>query len=391
MPRLLLLTPAELSRDPRARRAAAAARERGFEVIGVCGQVTGEDAVSLDGVRIVRVGKRGRSNLRWEYSDHARPERLAVRELRGLYRAARFVRRTGQLWRAGRPLGRFDVVHSNDLDTLAAGWLLARAQGTRLVYDAHELYSAFEPNPPRLYHALTSWLEGTLARRAAAVVTVSEPIASELRQRLRLRETPIVVLNAPELETGEPPPHESAGPLRVVYQGAFGSGRAPEDLLTAIGHAPDARVTIRVVRVRPDDLRAEIAARGLENRVTVAEPLPPDLLVEGLRGFEVGVIIQRPLTRNNELSLPNKLFEYLMAGLAVVAPSLPGLGPLIQQERIGLTFAPERPEELGAALEQLSRSRDQLTEMRRRARLLAVDRFNAEAQAGGLARAWGVS
>jgi glycogen synthase len=391
LPRLLLLTPSELSRDPRARRAAAAARKRGFDVIGLCGQATGEDAVPLDGVRITRVGRRGRSNIRWEYSARSRPERLAARELRGLYRATRFLLRTGQLWRAGAALGRFDVVHANDLDTLAAGWLLGRSRRTRLVYDAHELYSAFEPEPPRLYHAFTSWLEQALARRAHAVVTVSEPIASELRNRLGLLEDPIVVLNAPELDVNGQQATNSAGPLRVVYQGAFGSGRPPGDLLTAIDRAPEAHLTIRVVRVPREALQAEIDARNLADRVTVADPLPPDGLVEGLRGFDAGIIIQRPLTLNNELSLPNKLFEYLMAGLAVVAPRLPGLGPLIEEEGIGLTFDPERPEELGAALEQLGRSRDRLADMRRRALLLAVNRFNAEAQAGGLARAWGVS
>ena len=48
MPRLLLITPAELSRDVRARRAAHAAAERDYEVVGLCGRISGEEPVPLD-------------------------------------------------------------------------------------------------------------------------------------------------------------------------------------------------------------------------------------------------------------------------------------------------------------------------------------------------------
>jgi len=124
--------------------------------------------------------------------------------------------------------------------------------------------------------------------------------------------------------------------------------------------------------------------------VRVADPVEPTALVEALTEFEVGLVINRPLTRNDELVFPNKLFEYLMAGLAVVVPRLEGLVPLVEGERIGLTYEPERPEALGAALSELARDRLRLAEMRVRARALALERFNAEAQREPLARALGL-
>ncbi|HEX6702861.1 MAG TPA: glycosyltransferase, partial [Gaiellaceae bacterium] len=117
---------------------------------------------------------------------------LLVREARGLSRLLRLARMTSGRYRTGRILGRFDVVHANDLDTLPAAWLLARASGARLVYDAHELYTEQEPDPPRLHRAVARGLEGALARRADAVVTVSEPIADELQHRFRLPLPPFV-------------------------------------------------------------------------------------------------------------------------------------------------------------------------------------------------------
>jgi glycosyltransferase involved in cell wall biosynthesis len=278
-------------------------------------------------------------------------------------------------------------VHANDLDTLPAAAMLARHSGARLVYDAHELYTTQEPDPPRAHQRVSASLERSLARRADVVSTVSAPIADELRRRLRLEETPRVVLNCPPLvEVSVEPPAEGV-PLAVVYQGAMGPGRPLEDLLVAAEHAPGAHFTLRIASSDPALLRSEVERRGLDN-VEVVEPVPPDRLVEALAGFEVGLVINRPVTQNDALVFPNKLFEYLMAGLAVVAPRLPGLAPVVDGEGVGVTFEPGRPEELGAALTALSGDRDRVVELRRRARQLAVERYNAEAQADALVSLW---
>lgn len=386
MRRLLVVTPSELTRDPRARRAALAARRSGYEVVGLSGQVSGETPIALEGIEIVRLaGERVAPRLRQAGLGGMRRSSPLVRELRGLFRLARTAKLTVALIRAGRRLPRAEVVHANDFDTLPAALLLGRRWRARLVYDAHELYTAQEPDPPRVQRAVVSRLEAAFARRADAVTTVSQPIADELTRRLRLRTAPIAVLSCPELvpdvevDSGE-------GPLRVVYQGAMGPGRPLGDLLVAARAAPSAHFSLRVAGAPRDELQR--ATRGLAN-VVALDPVDPDRLVEALRGFEVGVVINRPVTRNDELVFPNKLFEYLMAGLAVAVPRLPGMAPLVESEQIGVTYEPGRPEELGAALEGLARDRTRLRAMRERARELAVTRYNAEQQSAQLAEAWG--
>jgi glycosyltransferase involved in cell wall biosynthesis len=111
--------------------------------------------------------------------------------------------------------------------------------------------------------------------------------------------------------------------------------------------------------------------------------VPPTELVEALRDHDVGLIINRPVTRNDELVFPNKLFEYLMAGLAVAVPRLPGMAPLVESERVGVTYEPGR---LADALAELGP--DELTAMQRRGRELALSRLNAETQADVLERVW---
>jgi glycosyltransferase involved in cell wall biosynthesis len=356
--------------------------------VGLSGQVSGSDPLDLDGVPVARLRReRVAPGLRAAGLGGMKRERPLVREARGLYRLARLAKMTAGLYRTGRILGRFDVVHANDLDTLPAAWLLARASGARLVYDAHELYADQEPDPPRLHRAVARGLEGALARRADAVVTVSDPIAEELQHRLRLPLTPTTVLNAPERDETEPPPREE-GPLRAIYQGAMGPGRPLEDLLVAAEHAPEVRFTLRVAGADAESLRRPAA--HLPN-VEIVDPVAPTELVAALRGYDVGLIINRPVTRNDELVFPNKLFEYLMAGLAVAVPRLPGMTPLVEGQDVGLTYEPGRPADLGGALAALASEPERLARLRKNARAAAVARYNLEAQREKLAEIWAVS
>ena len=389
MPRILLLTAAELTRDPRARRAASTARACGYDVGGVSGRVTGDVPAPLDGVPVIRVGGDVvTSRLRQFRLGGNRRSRPLVRELRGVYRLGRLGGLTARLVLGARRAGSFDVVHANDFDTLLAGWIVARRSGARLVYDSHELYTTQEVDPPRLFVRAVSKLEAALARSSAAVVTTGRPFADELRRRFALNEEPRIVLNCPERVADDPPAVPEGGPLRVVYQAAMGAGRPVTDIVEAARCAEGVDFTLRVVGASSGELEGLIAAAGVEDRVHVAPPVSPDRLIDGLRGFHVGLIINRPLTMTDELVVPNKLFEYMMAGLAVVAPDLPGLAGVVEGEGVGLTYEPGRPDDLAIALKRLATDRAALAAVRRRARELALRRYNAETQSDALLAAW---
>jgi glycogen(starch) synthase len=381
--RLLILSHVELTRDPRPRRQASAASGGGYEVVGICPVVHGYDPLPLEEARVVRIrGDAVAAKLRQAglAGVGRKREGALVLELRGLYRLWRFARTNLRLFRAARREGTFDVVLANEIETLPAGWALARRTGARLVYDAHEIYESSEPDHPWIHRHVTALAERLLARRSDRVLTVSEPIADELQQRLRLRERPVAILNAPSrFDVPEAARHD--GPLRVVYQGAMAASRPVDDLLDAAEAAHGIHVTIRVANADLDALRADVARRGIGDRVDIADPVSPTALVEALVDQDVGVILNRPLSRNDELVFPNKLFEYMMAGLAVVAPRLPGITPLVEGEGIGVTFTPADAASLGARLAELAADPDRVLALRRQARALAVERYNAETEA----------
>jgi glycosyltransferase involved in cell wall biosynthesis len=359
---------------------------RGLFPVGLC---VGEDELESDipvrRVRTMQLEHRARA-LGLTRVGRSRP---VLRELRGLYRLGRHAWITARLVGAAGDLERCAIVHANDFDTLPACALLARRWGARLVYDSHELYTMQEPDPPRLYRAVVLRLERWLARRSAAVITVSEAYAAELVRSLRLRRPPYIVMNCPPVVEAAAE-GDRAGPVRAIYQAAMGPGRRVEDVVEAAAHADGALVTLRVLGADRAKLGRLVDSLGLDGRVEVAEPVPADSLVQSLAGFDVGLIINRPVTRNDELVLPNKLFEYMMAGLAVVSPDLPVSGAFVRDRRIGMTFPPGDTAAMGRAIGSLAGDAELLRGCKARARALAVETYNAEAQAAALASAWGL-
>lgn len=389
---LLVLSRGEITRDPRAWRVVAAAEHAGIEVHAIC--IADAPPGSNAKVPVIRLAPGSitsiyRGRQAGGTRDEPRIEFWLLRELRGAFRLARLARTTARFYQAGRRVAT-NVVHAHDLETLPAGWLLACRHGARLVYDAHELYSDQDPGSSRVEREAELLLERFLARRADVVVTVGACIGREIAQRLRLRCVPLVVLNAPQREDvsmGEP---RGGARLQAVYQGAMGPGRLVDDLFDAATSLHGVELTLRVAGVEPATLESKAAARGLDGAIRVLPPVPPVELIQALAPFEVGLIINRPVTRNDELVFPNKLFEYMMAGLAVVAPRLPELTRLVDGEGIGLTFEPGDPQDLARALDELAGDRPRLETMRRRARELALERYNAEAQEPVLLEAWGL-
>jgi glycosyltransferase involved in cell wall biosynthesis len=386
---MLFLTPDRWSHDPRARRAARAAGEAGWSTVAID---VSDDSAAADGATALVHVPPGRTTVALRRAGLGGPGRSdgpLARELRGVFRLLRMLALTIRMVRAARRTGQVAVVHANDAETLPAAVLVARSQGARLVYDAHEIYSSQEPRPPHVFRFVSLRLERALAGRAAAVVTVSPAIAADLQQRLRLRRAPLVVMNCPPV-TAAPEPRVHERRARVIYQGAMGPGRYVTDLLELASEADGFELAIRVVGLDTEELGREIARRGLGDRVRVLDPVPPDDLIGPLADFDIGLVINRPVTRNDELVLPNKLFEYLMAGLAVVAPRLPSLSDVVDGERLGATYEPGSPADAARALNELAADPAALVEVRRRARAAALARYNAEMQRSVLSEAWGL-
>ena len=256
-----------------------------------------------------------------------------------------------------------NVVHAHDLGTLRAAVKLARVwyrrTGTKpkVIYDSHELYTEQQTRWGWWEKSMWKAHERRWIRHADAVITVSAGIADELRRRYRLDVRPQVILNSPvsgaEQSLGRDVRHDlglAAGVPLAVYAGAVKPSRGVGDLMAALLRLPDWHLAL--VGATPESLQT-VGDRPpqLAGRLHTVPPVPYWSLPEYLSSATVGVHPLPDSCLNHRLALPNKLFDYVFAGLPVVASDLPEMGGLIRDRELGVTYRAGDPASLVRALE----------------------------------------
>ncbi len=244
---------------------------------------------------------------------------------------------------------------ASDLYTLPALAAAAQRHGGALAYDSRELYAGLDSAHGRPWVG-TAWgtLERWVAPRADAVVTVGDAIADRLADRYGIPR-PTVLYNAPEVPAA--PSDRTAlrralslpadGRMVVLYQGLFRDGRG----LPALVEATRAVEGVRLVLIGEGTLADSVAEAGkdLGDRLVVHPFVPPDRLAALTPGADLGACLIEPLTESLRLSLPNKLFEYLAAGVPVLASPLPEIRAVVGQG-VGVLADPRDAGAVAAAL-----------------------------------------
>jgi glycosyltransferase involved in cell wall biosynthesis len=269
-----------------------------------------------------------------------------------------------------------DVVHAHDAAMLLPGYLGARLTGARLVYDSHELATGV-PYRERGWASFVSELERFVVPRCAGVVTVSDGIAARLQELYALARRPTVVRNVPDLGVEHAPAlagPRSDGPMRqrlglataplVLHQGALAPRRGCDTAVRALTELPDDVALVFLGDAWPGyagEVERLAAELGLAGRVHLLPSVPVEELLAWTRDADVGLSLLQGDSDNHRLALPNKVFEYVAAGVPVVVSDLPELRALVDTHGIGVCCDPASPADLAAAIRDVLARRDELT------------------------------
>jgi glycosyltransferase involved in cell wall biosynthesis len=295
-------------------------------------------------------------------------------------------------YRRARPLvdaDKADIYHAHDLNTLPVAYWYARRHRSRLVYDSHELYTERNSKTPLSPVAKFSWrsMESNLIRKSHAVITVNTSIAKELAKRYKVR-VPTVVMNTPP-RTVQPSPDgnnllRAALPIApdqklLIYSGAVTFNRGLEKVIESLIHLPDCYLVMMGYGIDKykESLVKIVEKHSLGNRFSFYGPVAPDLVTMYAAGADLGLAPIQNACLSYYLCSPNKLFEYVIAGIPVIASDFPELRDVVSRFQIGVTFDPENPRDIARAADEILRNPEKAAAMRRNT-ASAADVFNWE-------------
>lgn len=250
------------------------------------------------------------------------------------------------------------VVHAHDLNTLVPGVRARRRFGARLLYDSHELQMGTTGMVGRnvLQRGFYRSYERRLARRADAVITVCRSVADIMERTHRLPRVD-VVRNCPLLT---PPPGRQdlfrrelgipAGHRVALYHGNLAPMRGLEVLIDSARRLDDVAVVLLGSGPLAADLPHLAKSLGVADRVHVLPAVAQDVLTRYVASADVAVVPIQGHVPNYRFSLPNKLFESMMAGLPVAASHLPEIRRVVESERVGAIFDPDDPADCARAI-----------------------------------------
>jgi glycosyltransferase involved in cell wall biosynthesis len=394
-----------LSNDARVKKEMAVLADDGWAVTVVAMPEAGApEEETRNGVRIFRppVFSHSRENLRRNIIRLSEDSRRSLRSsIINSLRRNRFRRFIADLKRDvpwERKLRRIAwetnafVYHANDLDTLEICGSVASSRNAKLVYDSHELWL----ESSRYLHATNAFnrirlrnIERHYASRADAVIAVT-PGRGELMRRMypSIKKLEIVE-NAPEKLIDLPPRGKlrsliGVGPEAVIalYQGVICPERGLEELLGAaeLVRNPLVKFVIIGMDAWNGTLQKTASDMGLNQRVVFLPPVSSEELPGITVDADMGFILFRNTCLNHYYSLPNKLYEYMMAGVPIVSSDFPELRRVIDHAGSGVTVNPDSRNSIAAAVEKLAGDPAERFRMAACGRTAALDHYNWEPQ-----------
>jgi len=263
----------------------------------------------------------------------------------------------------------FDLCLACDLDTLVPCYMVTRLTGRRLVYDAHEYFTGQQGLAERrAKHAVWKWTERRLLPKISHMITVSGSIADLYHNEYGV--TPFVIRNvAPSVAHLEP--HDrgalraSAEELLVVFQGSgINEGRGARELIKAMTMVERVRLVFIGSGDIIESLRRSAQESSAAERILFLPRMPWEEMMRYTMSCDAGLSLDEDTCVNQRFSLPNKLFDYIAAGIPSVVSPLPEVASLIGRYGCGLVIGEVAPAKIAIALERLRDDRGFLLSLR---------------------------
>jgi len=271
------------------------------------------------------------------------------------------------------------IIIAHDLPMLPLGAQLARHYSCALIFDSHEYY------PGQVMSRLESraWrkIEAKYVKDVSALITVNDSIAGIFQSLYQLKKI-CVVQNAVDALRGAEYAHVELRekldlPLSekiVLFQGALSPGRNLQSLVHSLRFVKTKNIKLVFLGdgLESASLRELAKSLGVGSLVLFHPKVPQDLLLNYTAGADLGVIPYIDNCINNRFCTPNKLYEFIAAGLPVLGTNLPEVEKILRKYEIGRTVDMLLPESIAESIDAIFSDEEHFSSMRRNVKVASA-------------------
>jgi len=251
-----------------------------------------------------------------------------------------------------------DLLVSNDLDTLMPNYFVSKIKSIPLVYDSHEYFTEV-PELVKRKGTQNIWkkIERQIVPNLKTMITVNDSIASLFEDKYGIR--PSVIRNvSPKINKTINQSRKSFGlpddKYILILQGSgINIDRGAEEMVDAMQYIDHAILLIvgggDVICI----LKKKVTELGLTGKVIFKPKQVYTQLIQLTRIADLGLTLDKDTNINYRFSLPNKLFDYIQAGIPVLASPLPEIMKIISTYNIGDFIPSHKPKEIAKKVNEI--------------------------------------
>lgn len=253
---------------------------------------------------------------------------------------------------------RCDLFFSNDLDTLLPNFLISKLKHKPIIYDSHEYFTEVPEIQGRPF-VQNTWkrIEKFCLSRLKSMITVNESIAKLFRNKYGIEVA--VIRNVPfkickSVTTSRSELGLPENPRIVILQGAgINIHRGAEEAVEAMKYVENVLLLIVGSGDVVPQLKEFVVENNLSDKVWFVGKQPSVQLRKYTAVADIGLSLDKPLNINYEYSLPNKLFDYIQAGIAVLASDLVEVANIVRQYQVGEVLAQHNPQAIANQIQAM--------------------------------------
>lgn len=240
-----------------------------------------------------------------------------------------------------------NILWSNDLDTLCANYFISKWCNKKIIFDSHEYFTEVPEliNRPKVQR-FWKRIERKILPKLKHVITVSQSIANLYEKEYNLKVH--VLRNVPTLKKQKINVENIKIDCKkiIIYQGAINVNRGIESMVKAMQHIDNSILYLLGTGDISEQIETLILKLNLTEKVKMLGAIPLEKLHGYTQQADLGLSLEEDKGLNYRFALPNKLFDYIHAGIPVLVANLPEMKKLVQDYQVGEIIETNEPKHI---------------------------------------------